>query len=566
MNNKVVVHTNQEVASGNVFEDIQNGCRSNILIGQMQSGKTETLNGVAMRFLTFFENSAVVYVSNPNDSDLKEQTKGRFNKFLISSFSYIKEEMVRPENREKRTKFIFNPDLKEGSQKYADIVDFCKNKTVLVIFDECHLALHQKGRNHEFLQAIGAVPIDKSSSQWKNKNVYILWCSATAFPQINFKQSRESQNLSEIGWAQTVLEPGEDYRGIKDIALSGRFMECMPYWDSTNPNKLSLDFVTSLKNTHGKGNVVLIRCNNRRNNQLKIELENLGYTVQLYHSDRTKSVHSTTSLREAIENEHVEGFELREKPLIFIILGTLRQGATIPTFNIAACYEGLSPRNGIAQLQGLIGRVCGYNKLKDKFPIYCSKEHINSYIDCLESNFTKPFEGGGTYCRPISKKSYERKYITVVDNFGELKKRFHRSGFTLSFNNVKDSSKGNSISGGNAYGRNIAAAILNKTRRAGANEGESYEIVSKEGFKGSYALYYVDGPSKTYPESFDELKSFEDTDYFTRKKLKFEDIINKTVVVVHLATDKPNLVNPAHSMFNPKNYFQNIINKKKGKK
>ena len=327
------------------------------LQAQMQSGKTGTC------LYTLFEMIRTKYskgyiLSGMSDVDIKSQWE---EKLVCHADDYI---VSMQEDRTKKKKFLdtirntkiyFNNDL----QKINNIEDL---RNSLLIIDEIHYGATEYSSMSKLFKKLEIEKILSGNhcSKLIDYNIKILSVSATRAVEDNIYMNPEYIEVKNV-WGRVYMNPGNSYKGIIEYHKNKNIKSSIDFKEE-NKSKI-IELLNSYKS---QKKYMIIRVIGLKAVFIESILHNLNITTK-YYDLKNKIIFDT------IEPEHFT---------VILIKGKLRLGKELNKTHLCAVYESSDDKiNNDTLLQGLLGRVCGYN-IKEDIDIYIprTEEEINELI------------------------------------------------------------------------------------------------------------------------------------------------------------------------------------------
>jgi len=285
-------------------------------------------------------------------------------------------------------------------------VEVSGKTNVLIIIDEMHIAAADKKTVYDVFKNLGYM----DSKTLYEKDIKIAEFSATPDGVIvSRKQWSTDQHKIVKG------NPGTGYTSHADYLKNGRMMQSKDLSGFTKNNNPAVskvlkdramqnvaDLATSIKEYHGSNNHLyhIIRMPQLTDAQTMLKdniRECIGSEFNVLTWDESK---------EEISCLHTLLQVKPSKHTFILIKEMLRCADTIEKKFIGDVYERYSKNpSDSAQIQGLAGRVCGYNVPK-RIRVYVNLASIKKYIELYEGNFENiedvkkwksPTMGKGTY-------------------------------------------------------------------------------------------------------------------------------------------------------------------------
>jgi hypothetical protein len=212
----------------------------------------------------------------------------------------------------------------------------------LIIVDESHLVQGQNQTLCEFLGRYG-ITMDGNPAPLMEKNTYFLSVDATPYSELSAMTHKES-HVKHI----EKLLPGKGYYGLQNYLYDGRLKETFSIGSnlavfeqllvSQCAKKYALMRFTKGKKSAADEIAVLKICKAR------------GFNV-LYFTEERKDI-TIANLETA-----------PSVPTVVIFRGCLRAGKVVPKKHIGLVWEGSANSKTDALVQGLPGRMCGYERM-----------------------------------------------------------------------------------------------------------------------------------------------------------------------------------------------------------
>ena len=221
----------------------------------------------------------------------------------------------------------------------------------LIIVDESHLVQTKHQLLHRFLGLHG-ITMDGRPTNLMAKNTYVVSVDATPYSELAALHHKETPFEKHI----EELEPGSGYIGLSTYNIIGLIQPTF----SISAEKSRFASLLASKCEH---KYALMRlCDNGPNAAERTVREicaERGYTVFEYTSKKTE----IAITRE--EQEEIGGIPCLEDapavPTVVIIRGRLRAGKVVPKKHVGFVWEGAKNSKTDALVQGLLGRMCGYD-------------------------------------------------------------------------------------------------------------------------------------------------------------------------------------------------------------
>lgn len=364
-------HPNQVNASQEIIHLFEEGKHYVQLQAQMQSGKTGTSLYTGFENVRKF-NRNVYVLSGMSDIDLKEQWKAKKiehqNNYLDPIVEMDERSNIRDliddnfkvefTSKPREDHVYFNTDLKK-------IKNIEQLKNSLLIIDEIHYGATEDSQLHQLFKRLGIAEIltGKYCSRLVEYNIKILSVSATRAVEdciYNDPNNSEVKNL----WGRVYMEPGDNYKGVIEYYNA---KQIKPFIGFKEDNKGEI--IKLLESYKSQNKYMLIRATGIKITLIESILTDLKIPVKKYDQKNT-DVFDT-----------IEPTEFT----VILIKGKLRLGKELNKTHICAVYESSDKMNDDTLLQGLVGRVCGYN-VKQDINIYVPKtqEEIRELVQTFD--------------------------------------------------------------------------------------------------------------------------------------------------------------------------------------
>ena len=395
-----VFHNEQRIASREIIAMFQKQPMT-ILLAQMQSGKTGTYLFTALEMIRQGLVEDVVIICGSSDTSLRSQT---ISDLKAAKDAYLDE--IDPEgNLPRRLTDIYenlNVFFSQDLGKAPEI-----NEKTLIIHDESHMA--QSKNNSPFKAFYRKNNLDSALmgdfKVLKEKGNYILGVSATPFSEIvvNKKVQKKDWTTEEKTFLKGVnldlknfyfMKPGSDYIGVTELILAGAI-------------KFEAE---EIKIEECKHIASVLRKNYAKYEQKYV-------VIRTHRAEKDKTMMRTIAAQLGYDYKSVFGGENTDlefletqpfKATVVHICGRFRMGQVVYKRNIAMAYEQSQKPNADTILQGLLGRMCGYQSQGahtdlDIYVAPSAEELIRKYhrawasgeIDTL-SEVTRAMNLGGT--------------------------------------------------------------------------------------------------------------------------------------------------------------------------
>lgn len=369
---KMAFYPEQREAAEQIIRKYKAGIPFAVLLAQMQSGKTGSYLFTGYEMIRQDMIDRVIVICGSAETSLREQAmKDQVDKFK----SYL-QELLSLKDNEGVTRLLgasidvhFSNDLSQIS---------CVQNRTLIIHEECHMA-QSKGNKpykefYETNKLEGALLGDFSQLKSPHFN-YILGVSATPFSEIVANhiategdgEDTETENdfVAEEKYIYQ-MPTGDGYLGVPDFYRNDSIKFTAQKIEAPYDH-----FFQVLKENRGKylGKYCIVRTfESKLTHQVILDgCAKLGY-------DCIHSFGGEMGIQKILLNSPAN-------PTVIHISGRCRMGQVINKTHLGMVYESSNNPNADTLLQGLVGRVCGYNTTTsiDVYVSSLSEEHIADY-------------------------------------------------------------------------------------------------------------------------------------------------------------------------------------------
>ena len=259
--------------------------------------------------------------------------------------------------------------------------DFSKNtmvmKETLIVADETHLVQDVNQTLHHFLKKHG-VSMAGTTQKMKDDSIYILSVDATPFAE-------ESAMIygNSLPKARVILENGDGYYGPQNYYADRRVHEVFDLSLSHNQESFKSLIERQVKK------YILIRTGkkNKQFNHIMSCIKSCNVPILHYTSEFEKSTVQIAITKDEA-TEHFEKYGTRipsleqepERTTVVLVDGRLRCGKRVCKNFIGFVWESSPNANTDTIIQGLFGRMCGYDLSDNKPDIYIPERIIKMPI------------------------------------------------------------------------------------------------------------------------------------------------------------------------------------------
>lgn len=358
--------------TGNFIHD--EGVPFAMLLAQMQSGKTGSYLFTAYEMVRRGIVHRAVIICGSAETSLKEQAIGDEMKKRIEFTEELKgsgdeEGAKRLENAE--IGVYFSNDLSE-----------IKPITIrtLIVHEECHMAQSKSNKPYKVFYRHNGLEtaLLGDFSRLRACSNFILGVSATPFSEIVANHLISKDDIEDIETDSQLLtdeteekyiyqmSPGEGYLGVPDFYREGSIKFNALKIDGPNSHFFQI-LIENREKYIGKYCIVRTFESKSTHQIIADECARLNY-------DCFHSFGGEESIQDILIKEPVN-------PSVIHISGRCRMGQVLEKKYIGMVYESSNNPNADTVLQGLVGRVCGYDTTTsiDVYISSQSEEHISDY-------------------------------------------------------------------------------------------------------------------------------------------------------------------------------------------
>lgn len=351
-----MIYPNQKECTNILLENIDEKKLFQVLLAQMQSGKSGIYINVAIRYILNGKGKQqtrhVFIVTGNRDISLRAQTHRDLEEAIkekIDQYHQLEEDGIidKDEMNEIKNSLKNSIEVVWGQDIVnADISD--ETKDCLIIHDESHCA--QSKNNipfREFYARLNLVDsLHGDFEELERRNISIINVSATPLSEIVSNQRIISKGF--IGKEIVMCNPGRGYVGIEVFMEKKRI-----HFTAKSITGVTCHFkrILSLYKTFIRNRYVIVRTHQAENDE------------QMMRSIARSTEFSYRSVFGKNSDDNVWDFLKTppSKPTIVHICGKARMGQQITKKHIAIAYEQSKKPNIDTILQGLLGRLCGYD-------------------------------------------------------------------------------------------------------------------------------------------------------------------------------------------------------------
>lgn len=344
---------------GVLFDNIVNNVYYQLLLAQMQSGKTGTYLFTACELLRIGIKKKVIIISGNRERALKNQTVNivpfltKYENYL-TKLGHIVGYKILTELASNIT-VVWGGDLKKA---------FISDNS-LIIIDESHYGQDYNQQLNQFLIKSG-LSATGNIEELKSKNIHIISVSATPFSEIAANNNK-SQSKEIIRFV-----PSSQYKSVKNMVDAGLING---YDDWTGCLGDNMFLIPSSEPSYA-----IIRVSSNKYDEVIQIANNNNWDHKIY--DTTSKTHKK------IESLNDDLSIKPTKNTLIILNQGCRMGSVLTKTYIKFCIETTASMKTDTLLQSLIGRCCGYHNFKIKLfipnKIYNNGE-IQKYINLMDN-------------------------------------------------------------------------------------------------------------------------------------------------------------------------------------
>lgn len=329
------------------------------LQAQMQSGKTGSSLFTAFQMIQQNKIDTFHVLSSISDTDLKNQWINKIQSHFDDYFniSSISDNLQLQYYNSLKT-LLINSVYFGTNIKNIKSIEFLKNS--LIILDEIHYGSSKNSIMSKLFERLGITSIleGEMCELLDTYNIKILAVTATAANLDSIYNNTEAPKY----WGRVYMEPGDNYKGVLDYYKSNQIHSNfnINYENLSNLMNLLCKYKPLQK-------YMIFRAVTAKSDIIIQVCEALEIPYILY--DRNNST----------QFDNIEPNEFT----CVIIKSKLRVGKELNKEHICAVYESSLSINTDTLLQGLLGRICGYN-ISNNIDVYIVTEHIEEIMNEFE--------------------------------------------------------------------------------------------------------------------------------------------------------------------------------------
>jgi len=280
--------------------------RYNLLLAQMQSGKTDTYHLIACEMLRMELIDQIVIFSGNREKELFEQLKTKnMREFYEKYETFLKEKGIDKteifQKIQQSLKVIWGPQLKKE-------IPLLTHEKTLYIWEESHYAQSQSQHPSLILQKIG-IPMDGDVTWFEKYNNYFLSVSATPFSEFVDNEEKKQKAVVHLSLAN-------EYKSVK-----WHFEEGNIQWYQDLQEGLNI----ALKTAETKLGYGLIRISFKTQDQVIETIRKKNWEYILYDQNST-----IKNINQLLERQP-------RKNTIILLKGKCRMGKQVSKQHVLFC-------------------------------------------------------------------------------------------------------------------------------------------------------------------------------------------------------------------------------------
>jgi hypothetical protein len=350
----------QVEAAQSVLGHFADAFRWVILLAQMQSGKTDAYMFVAFDLLRQKKVKKVVIIAGFQDKELVEQLKN-YMPSLERYRWYMEADLLIPINERADIVSLIADNISFILGSELDKPHYQQANDTLFIWDESHYAQNKMNRPFKFIKAVDISADGEVTKLEGDRNNYFLSVSATPLSEVSDAiHENQQKKVVKMQPGEGYVSVGKFYRGKKIIAIKN--------WEKSLPGC----FEKQKQSPIAKYSIVRIRGDKEMDKAIKMA-EEAGLAWEIYDAEAKKQT------KQSRDHSKMQSFdELKNAPQrhkVIFIRAMARMGKRIPKEHISFVMETSKNANSDVLLQGLLGRMCGYN-INEEILIYVAENFV----------------------------------------------------------------------------------------------------------------------------------------------------------------------------------------------
>lgn len=330
----------QQIAANNIRRAfLECRLRYAILMARCQSGKTGAFLELARSMLASGEVMRVYILCGSSETELRDQAKQRAEEVLPAGKFTV----------------LFRQDFDKATMNITNS---------LIVVDESHLDQSKGSQLHKFMKRHG-LSMDGNPAALEAKNAYLVSVDATPYSELASLIHKETPHSKHV----EMLAAGPGYFGLGDYKGTGRLLSTFDF--VAEPER----FKALLRSHSDKWLLVRLtwtKTADVKESALKAICADAGVAVKYFTADDAERPQIAVKDMEAAPGVTT----------VVILRGRLRAGKTVPKAHVGFVWEGAADPKTDALVQGLPGRMCGYDFGSAYRPtIYVAEAALREYED-----------------------------------------------------------------------------------------------------------------------------------------------------------------------------------------
>lgn len=430
--------------------------RWQLLLAQMQSGKTETFLFIAAEMIRLGRIERAVIFSGNAETDLKNQlikeVRGEPGSKFWGRYDLFLDEEIGLRTRERGPiieKIKLNIQVVWGIElnKYSG-----STENSLFIWEESHHAQSLKQCPDNFLRKVG-ISADGDESILRAQNNYVLSVSATPFSEIcdtfNLEQSKQI----------VTMAPGPGYNSVKKMKDRGK----IKFYSDVKQG-----LVGALRTPHVGNKYAIVRIGPKNEELVKQVICENGWSFVIFDS-----ISDDPQGKATWDNM----INAPQRDTVILLRNKCRMGKNLEKTHVLFCFETAKKSRTDTVLQGLLGRVCGYSANSENVDVYLSDKiqktgEIERYIQMTDGLNVVPkratnLKGSGVVSNrtPISIIKIDRQHITSRDRIEDDVRAAFNNDIIENHNSLELTAKIKAVVGDADFGQ-FCVRKLKKTHKS----------------------------------------------------------------------------------------------------
>ena len=325
-------YENQQRASLEVCEEFRKGQRYGLLRADLQSGKTGTYQLLIRKMFAEGLIDHVYILCGSHELELLSQVREDVESW--HGGAPFKD----------RIHIVFRQNFKKTHMKL---------KRVLIVVDESHLVTGVHQTLCKFLKRHG-LSMSGTNLRMVQDEIYMLSVDATPYLEESVMAYEQKAKF------RVFLESGAGYYGVANYLSDGHLR---PTWALRTEKRRFKELIAGCPQKY-----ILVRSQSK-NKQLRVLLDLASEagcaTLRFTSKEEKQGTQVVLTRAEADEHRRMYGRvipcleEAPSRTTVVVIDGRLRCGKRVPKMHVGIVWE-LSKSNTDTLMQGLLGRMCGY--------------------------------------------------------------------------------------------------------------------------------------------------------------------------------------------------------------